>query len=164
MLEVGCGRGSALIELAKRAECPGGEFIGLDADGQAVEQACRRQASRELGVHFRTQDITSLPFADEYFDLVYGMAVLHHVDNWPQVPREVHRVLKNGASYYVVENTRPFFYLPFARALDHARSIFSEDELAKVIENAGFQLKLCERRGFYRHIIPGSVRILAVKR
>ena len=54
------------------------------------------QAGGHDNAHFQVSDATSLPFANNTFDVGHCHAVLMHVPNLDQVPMEVKRVLKPG--------------------------------------------------------------------
>ncbi len=47
-------------------------------------------------IQFHAADANHLPFADESFDIVYGSAFVHHLDDWLPFLIEVDRVLKPG--------------------------------------------------------------------
>src|SRR5882757_5407851 len=49
----------------------------------------------------------ALPFEDESFDLVTCRIAPHHFDSIPQFLAEVHRVLKKGAVFALVDNVVP---------------------------------------------------------
>src|SRR5204863_4173260 len=57
-------------------------------------------SARELGVQVSTAccDASSLPFADDSFDLVFGHAVLHHIPDLEQAFAEFRRVLRPGGT------------------------------------------------------------------
>lgn len=61
-----------------------------------------REVSRLLGAsidRYVACDVQRLPFPDEYFSFVFGVAVLHHAENLPAALREIERVLKPGGTY-----------------------------------------------------------------
>lgn len=47
-------------------------------------------------IQFHAADANHLPFADASFDIVYGAAFVHHLDEWLPFLQEVHRVLNPG--------------------------------------------------------------------
>ncbi len=163
VLEIGCGKGKALACLGEKLRGSGVELSGIDVCPADIEEGRRLLEGKGVKAAVSCQDAARLPFPDGYFDLVYGLAVLHHIPDWPQAIAEAFRVLKDGGWYYVVENTRPFFCLPMAKRLDHACSIFSKDELLKMLREKGFAVLMWEQRGFYKHVLHGSVRVLAKK-
>jgi ubiquinone/menaquinone biosynthesis C-methylase UbiE len=93
VLEYGCGRGSAAFDLA----ASGAQVIGIDISDVAIDLATRRGAELGLGdrLRFRVMDAEQLEFEDASFDLVCGIAILHHL----QIDRayaEIARVLRPG--------------------------------------------------------------------
>jgi len=83
-----------------------------------------RTHAKKLGVScdFRRMDAHHLEFADGSLDLVFGVAILHHLDFAPAM-REIHRVLRNGGKIVFVE---PLRHNPVARLVrwvtPHART------------------------------------------
>ncbi len=83
-----------------------------------------RQHAETLGVScdFRRMDAHGLEFVDGSIDLVFGVAILHHLD-FPCALREIHRVLRNGGKIVFVE---PLRHNPVARLVrwmtPHART------------------------------------------
>jgi len=49
--------------------------------------------------YYAACDIERLPFKDNYFDVVYGQAVLHHINSPYRAFKEILRVLKLGGIY-----------------------------------------------------------------
>ncbi len=75
VLDVGCGRGRALLHLASRF--PASRFAGYDLSPEAIEYA--RASARERGlsnVRFEARDVTELP-ERRHFDLVTAFDAIH---------------------------------------------------------------------------------------
>src|SRR5690242_2442989 len=70
-LDLGCGTG--VLAAALKNACPGSEVTGLDASQEMLAIAKSR------GIHTFQSTSSRLPFADNQFDLVYCVAVMHHV-------------------------------------------------------------------------------------
>lgn len=90
ILEIGCGTGHALVELANQ----GGEIFALDLSEKMLKVA-RRKARSEV-VSFCQADGLSIPFSYETFDCVFISFTLELFDN-PEIPivlNEISRVLK----------------------------------------------------------------------
>ncbi len=92
ILEFGCGDGLNTVMLAKR----GAKVIALDISADLVELAAKRiEANGCRGVEFLLASAHSLPLTDESVDVVFGMAILHHLD-LELASQNVRRVLKKG--------------------------------------------------------------------
>jgi SAM-dependent methyltransferase len=104
VLDVGCGSGEASIYFAQRQAI----VTALDISGaflRVVGALCRKHQVRVAAI---IAPVEFLPFPDETFDIVYGNAVLHHVE-FPEAMREVHRVLKPDGRAFFIE---PLAYNP----------------------------------------------------
>jgi arsenite methyltransferase len=105
VLDIGCGRGLALIGAAKRLT--GGRATGIDLWSQSDLSANSADATwdnaRAEGVAGRiaieTGDARALPFADGAFDVVLSMTAIHNIKDKAgrrQAIAEAVRVLKPG--------------------------------------------------------------------
>ena len=103
VLDIGCGRGLALIGAAKRLSS--GSATGVDLWSQVDLSANSAEATlanaAAEGVHskvaLQTGDARQLPFADEAFDVVLSMTALHNIPDKTgraQALSEAVRVLK----------------------------------------------------------------------
>jgi 2-polyprenyl-3-methyl-5-hydroxy-6-metoxy-1,4-benzoquinol methylase len=88
VLEVGCSDGYIGSLFLKKNN----EVYGLDIDKYKVDQAKKR------GVKARIWDIESdsLPYRNNYFDIVLLTDVIEHVFDTDQILMNIHSVLKNG--------------------------------------------------------------------
>jgi SAM-dependent methyltransferase len=97
ILEVGCGYGKLLRELARRVDVP---LVGVDFSPTQLDQA-RRFLGNECDVELLLSRGERLPFADHSFDMVVTSAVILH--NPPaiaeRIRREVMRVTRRFAAH-----------------------------------------------------------------
>jgi SAM-dependent methyltransferase len=95
VLDAGCGMGR-FAEVVSRY---GGEYVGMDYSF-AID-AARTNVGHLPGVHLVQADIFRLPFADESFDLVLSLGVLHHTPDPRRAFAQLPRVLKPGGQLSV---------------------------------------------------------------
>lgn len=92
VLDAGCGSGLTACYLAKKT---GAGIIGIDINPQMIEKARLRAEHEKVShlVEFKTADIYSLPFPDNFFDWVITESVTIFLDRL-KVFHEFYRVLK----------------------------------------------------------------------
>ncbi len=98
VLEAGCGIGTDGARLA----AAGAQYTGLDFSLTAPALARRRFALETLPGHFVVGSVTTTPFPDETFDLVFSHGVVHHIEDTAAAIAEFHRVLKPGGTVLVM--------------------------------------------------------------
>lgn len=101
ILEVGCGQGiDSTVLCALMA--PGSRYTGIDYSPTSVDIA--RGNAQGLAAHlnvtpeYSVGNAESLAFADNQFDAVYSMGVIHHTADEASAIREVFRVLQPGGT------------------------------------------------------------------
>lgn len=150
VLEIGAGLGWASAIVKRRK--PDATVIATDISPSAFRLAAATHA--EIGArpdHASACDMANLPFADGSFDLVFGVAVLHHAGDVAAVMREVRRVLKPGGRYFGLDEfaaapaTRGFWRTsrlsPFARRhgeLGVNEAVYTLREWRDAVSSAGF--------------------------
>jgi ubiquinone/menaquinone biosynthesis C-methylase UbiE len=108
VLEVGCGNGWVLREIACRV-APGGQAVGLDGSAELLAIA-RSQADQEgLMLELRQGDARTLPFGDGEFDVALAPLLLLHVPNADQIIPELIRVARPGGRVGVLERDNESF-------------------------------------------------------
>lgn len=91
LLEYGCGPGDHSNSVGKRRRDV--SIVGIDISDAAVEMA-RTQADHDgLSASFFRMDAENLDFPEATFDVVFGSAILHHLDTNKAIS-EIRRVLK----------------------------------------------------------------------
>ncbi len=100
VLEYGCGPGSHSFIMASYAK----QVTSVDISDYAIKNAQKKaKENNVLNLRFLEMDAESLDFEDKSFDMIYGNAILHHL-NLEKAFKEIERVLKDGG--------RAFFYEP----------------------------------------------------
>ncbi|MFN4926833.1 class I SAM-dependent methyltransferase [Bradyrhizobium sp.] len=96
VLDVGCGHGRSLMEIAARA--PRGRSVGIDPSKLMVGIAAKRNRTLiEAGrINVVLSGVESLPFPDDMFDKALCVHVLYFWKDAEISLREIGRVLKPG--------------------------------------------------------------------
>ena len=88
VLDLGCGTGMLLSELARRSEL----VVGVDSSPEMLELARKRRDSAALVL----ADADYLPFANRSFDAVVSVTLLQNMPDPAATVGEVARVVKPG--------------------------------------------------------------------
>lgn len=115
VLEYGCGDGENTVALAARGA---GRVLSLDISPDLIEIARRRLVVNGVGedVEFVVGSAHDVPLPDESVDVVFGIAILHHLD-LKLAAREVRRVLRPGGRAIFQEPVRSSPLMRAARKL-----------------------------------------------
>ncbi len=93
VLDVGCGPAVIAAEVARQLDHS--EVIGIDlSDARLVE--ARKQLNGRPNLSMQKGSATSLPFADESFDLVYSRFLLEYLPDRQEAVAEMARVCRPG--------------------------------------------------------------------
>ncbi len=148
ILEIGCGEGVNASHLSKY-----NDIIGIDMSEENIVVARRKFP----GVDYRVMNTENLGFANNYFDQIYALDVLEHVDNLDRVIAEAWRVLRPGGEFIVnipywksekwLLKLRPTYF----NEIHHCR-IFEENSLEELLEGKNFSLMKKNRVGFLSHV------------
>ncbi|MDD2731175.1 MAG: class I SAM-dependent methyltransferase [Candidatus Portnoybacteria bacterium] len=160
VLDLGCGNGR-LLDLLRDKKI---NYIGIDNSSALIAAAQKRHP----GADFRVGDALNLPFSDNYFDIIYSIAVLHHIPSEElrtKFLEEAKRVLKPGGiliitvwnlwqrrglkynlKYAVLKvlglsklDFRDVF-VPWAKTRQRYFHCFSQKELKRLVESVGFNV------------------------
>jgi ubiquinone/menaquinone biosynthesis C-methylase UbiE len=161
VLDLGCGNGR-LLELLGSKKI---HYLGVDNVPNLIQIARKRHPS----YNFQLADALSLPFADDSFDKIYSIAVLHHIPSQELRLKfliEARRVLKSkGLLILTVWNLwqrrglKPNLkyavlkilglskldfkdvFIPWVKIYQRYFHCFSKGELKKLAGEAGFGVK-----------------------
>jgi SAM-dependent methyltransferase len=114
VLDVGCGSGKNSVLLAKR----GARVLAMDISEPMIQVARQRSVDNEVSsaVSFMSASAHDFPLGDESVDLVFGIAILHHLD-LQLVSREVFRVLRKDGRAIFQEPVRNSELIKLLRGL-----------------------------------------------
>jgi ubiquinone/menaquinone biosynthesis C-methylase UbiE len=106
LLELGCGKGNFASEIATYDAC----VTGIDISAVAIMKAKESSVEKNVQDHttFIVMNAEKLEFDDNYFDKIYGTAILHHLNLTKTIP-ELARVIKKDATAIFIE---PFGHNP----------------------------------------------------
>ena len=127
LLEVGCGIGTDLVRFAKG----GARVTGVDLAQTAIDLARKNfELNGVAAEELRVANGEQLPFADAFFDVVYGHGVVQYTANAPLLIRECHRVLKpGGTAIFMVYNR-----VSWLNAMSKVMKVALEHEDAPVLK------------------------------
>ncbi|MGZ7031024.1 MAG: class I SAM-dependent methyltransferase [Thermoanaerobaculia bacterium] len=161
-LDVGCGSGFPLIELAERLG-PAAHVHGIDLWIAALRRAAEKIADRATpNVTLHEGSASKMPFEDATFDLIVSNLGLNNFDDRAGAIRECRRVIRRGGTLALTTNLRGHmreFYDVFAEVLsgddealtrlrehiDHRATI---DSVRALLRDGGFTVaRIVEREG-----------------
>ena len=132
VLDAGYGTGGLILRL--RAAQPAWRFSGIDFMPLACELARKRCGP---DVDIREASITSLPFANESFDVVVSADVICQVENSDVALAEFFRVLRPGG--VVVINVPAYRWMwSYHDDTCHTKHRYTRPELDRLLAAAGF--------------------------
>ena len=143
VLDIGCHSGTFTQKILSKIGSR--QVYGIDISPKAIRLASRRISYGQ----FEVADAESLPYKGDFFDAVFCLEVLEHVDNPGQVLGEIKRVLKkNGYVVILVPTDNRLFkivwflwtmYYPVWRHA-HVQS-FADGNLESLISQSGLKLE-----------------------
>lgn len=173
VLDVGCGTGFPLIELADRFG-PRCRVAGVDPWKVAMERAQAKARTRGLSnLEFVVGKAEALPFPDGWFDLVVSNNGLNNVADMPRALAECARVSRAGAQLVMTANLpasmRAFYDVYEAVLRDRGRADLVPalaahidqkrkpvDTLVRWIEDAGYQGVVAHEHAFRLRFSDGT--------
>jgi ubiquinone/menaquinone biosynthesis C-methylase UbiE len=146
VLEFGCGSGATAISHAPYVK----HIEAIDVSSRMLEIARQKAEAANVGnITFRQSTIEEYSAPDESLDAVLGLSILHLLADKEAVIAKVHAMLKPGGIF--VSSTACLgdgmkflkFVAPVGRlvGLMPLVRVFTEDELAGSIADAGFEIE-----------------------
>jgi ubiquinone/menaquinone biosynthesis C-methylase UbiE len=141
VLEVGCGTGALLMDIANGQR--GAILTGIDPDPKALDLARRKATSASVSMQLDRGFSDALPYPNASFDRVFSCFMLHHLETAEEkriTLREIRRVLKPGGRLHLLDFVRASgkrFDLVGWLHSSHQLRDNSDDRLLSFIEEAG---------------------------
>jgi len=140
ILDLGCGTGRFSVPMAEHL---GAHVIGVEPSDEMRQKAVSGAAHPR--VTYLKGCAESIPCEDAGCDAAFLSQVIHHFGSVPDACRELHRVLKPGATVFVRNCFRnrleaiPWYdFFPAAREIDNRR-LPDADEITRTFESIGFE-------------------------
>ena len=134
-LEIGCGVGETTKLFAERYNKI--VITAIDYDKKQIQIAKKNYKIKY--VKFQQRDATNLNFKNSYFDYVLETNTFHHIKDYTEAIKQVHRVLKKNGIFYLMDISQYLFVWPI-RLLFPPESYFTKKEFIKHLENNGFKV------------------------
>src|SRR3954453_2073137 len=169
-LDVGCGTGFPLIELAERLGS-GAHVDGIDPWSGGLKRAAEKIASRGTSnVTLHEGSAAAMPFPDATFDLIVSNLGVNNFDDRAAAIRECRRVAKRGATLALTTNLQGHmreFYDVFAdvvrddaeastRLREHIEHRASSDSIAQMLEAGGFEITRSVTQESFMRLADGT--------
>jgi len=143
ILDVGCGYNALFLSKIIKFQPSIIKAFGIDI-------SVNSQIKESL-IHLIPADINKIfPFENNFFDAIFCIAVIEHIDNYQKALKEIYRVLKPEGFLFLTTPAAPFAkpileflslklnLLNSQEILDHKR-YFSFSKLKLVLADAGFK-------------------------
>lgn len=138
VLDVGCGNGSLLGELSKKAKI---DANGIDISENMIHAAKMRYPE----IKFDVKPCCPLGWENESIDIITVCCAFHHFDAPQRFANECRRVLKTNGTVYIADPNfgiairffANLFVFPLCKSGDV--KVYSKNELEKIFYNAGFK-------------------------
>lgn len=107
ILEVGCGTGNLLVQIAK--SFPAAHVVGIDIDADSIAMARKRIGDANLGDRVEARHGALADLSAGSFDAAVMVEVLHEIGQEirPAVVKDTARALKAGGWMVIVDETYP---------------------------------------------------------
>ena len=141
-LDLGCGTGEMMKMLLQSDDQR--ELYGIDLSEKMLSVAESKLSGK---VRLVLGDSEHLPFADNFFDVVYCNDSFHHYPDPENVIREVQRVLKPGGTFLIGDCWQPLigraimnFYMRHSKEGDV--KIYSKEEMVSLLSQCFHDVSL----------------------
>jgi ubiquinone/menaquinone biosynthesis C-methylase UbiE/spore coat polysaccharide biosynthesis protein SpsF (cytidylyltransferase family) len=130
VLDIACGYGYGSALLVEKAS----QVIGGDYSAEVIELAKKHYNQENL--NFQIEDITSISFPNDSFDVVVSMETIDHVDEYSCLS-ELNRVLKAGGTLIISSHQNLHGHIPIVPW--HLKE-YSLQEFKRVLKKYRFEV------------------------
>jgi SAM-dependent methyltransferase len=159
VLDVGCGPGDTLREMARRHR-GWSLLIGFDFSAGMIGKAANLAVG--VPVHFFVADAQAMPFPDHSFDVVMARHMLYHVPDIDRAVAEAARVLRPGGCLLTTTNsahTMPEYHALHKRAAARLQLMTASERITDRFSLENGRSFLEPHFGLVEvHTLPGTLR------
>lgn len=132
ILDVGCGFGIMCLVLAK--EIPGCEVIGIDLSAPLLDYARDSISGESIRnrVRFEEENVEKMSFADNLFDVVFNVNMVHWVGAPISMLNEIERILKPDGHLFIKDLRKSWLGI-FEKEINNA---FTSEQAKRFIEHS----------------------------
>ena len=135
LADIGCGNGEATVEYAKKVH----KCLGMERSSNLRQKAQENASKSGLGnISIQPGDLLDLSGLSEEFDVIVTQRSLINLSSWEDQQKailNIHRALKPGGRYIMIENTNDAFL-----ALNDMRGEVGLDPIPQHWHNRFFRL------------------------
>lgn len=138
-LDIGCGNGYAVREMARRIG-PEGEAYGIDVAPMMIREALTH-SDNPPNVNFLVSAAECLPFEAEQIDRLLSVEAIYYMADPLMALREWHRVARPGATIWLMVDfyqENPYCHC-WADLVEIPMHLYSQKEYVHLLKEAGFQ-------------------------
>lgn len=175
VLDIGCGEGFPIVEIAARFGKTG-RFLGIDPLRNPLKRFKLKKRQYDLPTAWAIQAVSEeLPFASGTFDSIVSNNGLNNVSDLNRCLEECRRVIhKSGQMVFTVntEDTMKEFYAVFTQVLEGSspgismkvkeqirQKRLSEEQWREKLSNAGFKIHTVTRDRFALFFADGTTML-----
>ncbi|MCR6544815.1 class I SAM-dependent methyltransferase [Dehalobacterium formicoaceticum] len=139
LLDMGCGTGQLLQELAEAYPPSRLELTGIDASPEMIRQAKAKQLS---GVKFLAGDVHHLPFPDHTFEIITCCHSFPYYHNQSLALQELARIIKPKGHLLLIQAVENSFYdkivMSMVKCTTGSANYLSSSQISKELKENGF--------------------------
>ena len=122
ILSLGCGYGGVELETAALLKKPY-EIVAVDINKSILAQAIEKAAKSDFHLKFVPVDLNFVKIRENYFDLIFAHASLHHLLNLEHIFFQVYKGLKSHGRFIVQDIIGKTQVLFWKENVDFAREV-----------------------------------------